>query len=85
MNRHERNKRIVVWRGHTPDGHSLIIEREPTGHWTSTVAAAIRSRNTSLETTIIEAAGPTTPRTWASNLAATLALRSDSANGLTRR
>ena len=72
MNRSLQPKRTLIWRGETPDGYSLIIEREATGHWTAIVAAALRSRNTSLEAAINEVAGPTAPRAWATTLAAAL-------------
>lgn len=66
--------RTIVWRGQTPDGYSLLIERESTGHWTAaTVASAVRSRSTSLEIALTEAVGPTTPHAWARNLADRLA------------
>ena len=83
MNGRHQATRTIVWRGQTPDGYSLLIERESTGHWTATVAAAVRSRSTSLEIALIEAAGPKTPRAWARNLADRLAPEG-SDSGLTR-
>jgi hypothetical protein len=51
-----------IWHGQTPDGYSLVIDRDERGQWVATVAAVSRSRSVSLETALLEAAGSSAPR-----------------------
>jgi hypothetical protein len=65
-----------IWLGQTPDGYSLVIERDERGQWVATVAGVSRSRSGSLETALLEAAGSSAPREWAERLAAAIVARS---------
>jgi hypothetical protein len=65
-----------IWHGQTPDGYSLVIDRDERGQWVATVAAVSRSRSVSLETALLEAAGSSAPREWAERLAAAIVARS---------
>lgn len=66
---------VRVWQGATPDGHSLVVERDDRGPWVVTAAAVSRSRNASLEAALLEAGGHAVPRAWAARLAATVMAR----------
>ena len=46
-----------IWQGWTPDGYSLLVERDERGRWVATVEGVSRSRNASLEAALLEAAG----------------------------
>ena len=59
----------------TPDGYALLVEHDENGCWIVTVASVSRSRNTSLETALLEAGGSSVPRSWAASLAAAIAAR----------
>ena len=65
-----------IWQGTTPDGYSLLVERDEQGEWVATVASVSRSRNVLLEAAILEAAGSSAPRRWAEQLAAAIVAHS---------
>ena len=65
-----------IWQGTTPDGYSLLVERDEQEEWVATVASVSRSRNLSLEAAILEAAGSSAPRRWAEQLAAAIVAHS---------
>jgi hypothetical protein len=65
-----------IWRGQTPEGYSLVVERDERGRWVATVAAVSCSRNASLEAVLLEAAGSAAPRRWAKLLSAAIMARS---------
>jgi len=65
-----------IWQGTTPDGYSLLVERDERDGWVATVASVSRSRNLSLEAAIVEAAGSSAPRRWAEQLAAAIVAQS---------
>jgi hypothetical protein len=58
-----------IWQGATPDGYSILIERDARQRWVVTVAMASRSRSDSLETALLEAGGSSVSSRWASRLA----------------
>ena len=64
-----------IWEGKTPDGYSLLVERDERGRWVATVEGVSRSRNASLEAALLEAAGAPA-RTCAARLAAAIVARS---------
>jgi hypothetical protein len=64
-----------IWHTQTPEGYSLVVERDERDRWVATVAAVSRSRNASLEAALLEAAGSAAPRRWAELLAAAIAAR----------
>jgi hypothetical protein len=64
-----------VWQGTTPDGYVLLVERDENACWIVTVASVSRSRNTSLETALLEAGGSSVSQSWAARLAAAIAAR----------
>ena len=66
-----------ILEGRTPDGYSLLVERDERGRWVATVEGVSRSRNASLEAALLEAAGAPA-RTWAARLAAAIVARSAS-------
>jgi len=59
-----------IWEGRTPDGHSLVVERDGRRRWVVTVAGASRSRHETLETALVEAA--VVDPQWAARLATTI-------------
>ena len=61
-----------VWQGRTPDGFSLVVERDEEGRWVATVAEVSRSRNASLTAALEEAGGSSIPREWAERVAEAL-------------
>jgi hypothetical protein len=61
-----------VWQGTTPDGYTLVVERDDNGCWIVTVASVSRSRNTSLEIALLEAGGSSVSRSSAARLAAAI-------------
>ena len=63
---------VLIWKGTTPGGYPLVLERDERNRWIATVAAASRSRNYSLEAALLEAAGTSVSRQWATRLAATI-------------
>jgi hypothetical protein len=65
----------LVWRGTTPSGYSLVIERDDRNRWIATVAQASRSRNYSLHAALLEAGGAAIPRPWADRLVAAVIAR----------
>lgn len=67
---------VCIWQGMTPDGYSLVVERDRGGEWVATVASVSRSRSASLEAALVEAGGASVPRRWAAQLAAALVARS---------
>lgn len=73
---------IVIWTGTTPGGYPLVVERDERNRWVATVAAASRSRNYSLEAALLEAAGTSISRQWATRLAAMII--ADAATGVGR-
>jgi hypothetical protein len=64
-----------VWQGTTADGYALLVERDENACWIVTVASVSRSRNTSLETALLEAGGSSVSRSWAARLAAAISAR----------
>jgi hypothetical protein len=64
-----------ILEGRTPDGYSLLVERDERGRWVATVEGVSRSRNASLEAALLEAAG-VSARRWAAPLAAMIVARS---------
>lgn len=74
-----------VWQGTTPDGYALLVERDENGCWIVTVASVSRSRNASLETALLEAAGSSVSRSSAARLAAAISARLVAEMGSERR
>jgi len=66
-----------ILEGRTPDGYSLLVERDERGRWVATVEGVSRSRNASLEAALLEAAGAPA-RSWAARLATVIVARSGS-------
>ena len=60
------------WRGKTPDGHPLLVERDERQRWVVTVVDAVRSRGHSLEAALFEAGGASVSAAWASRVAAAI-------------
>jgi len=54
----------VVWRGTTPRGLPLVIERDTADHWIATVAGTMRSRNQSAAIAVAEASGLRARAPW---------------------
>jgi hypothetical protein len=69
------------WQGTTPDGYALLVERDENACRIVTVASVSRSRNTSLETALLEAGGSSVSRVLAARLAAAIARSSGGRHG----
>jgi hypothetical protein len=60
----------VVWRGSTPSGMDLVVERDTAdGRWVVTVAGCSRGRRPTLPDALYDAAGGTVGREWLDGLA----------------
>jgi hypothetical protein len=62
----------MVWRGTSPEGLLVEVERDASGRWVVTVAKAIRSRRHELDLALSEAAGLTIATAWLDELAETI-------------
>jgi hypothetical protein len=62
----------MVWRGRSPEGLWVEVDRDPAGHWVVTVSKAVRSRRYLLREALHEAAGPAVSLDWLDELARTL-------------
>lgn len=63
-------RQTTVWRGKTPDGFPIVLERDERERWTATVAGTMRSRHQSVAIAVAEAAGLRTHHQWVRRVAA---------------
>jgi hypothetical protein len=74
----------VVWRGRTPGGLPLTVEREgPPSRWTVTIVGAVRCRDSLLSAALATAVGLEPTSIWVRHITS-LILGLESNNGFSR-
>jgi hypothetical protein len=68
-------RQAIVWRGKTPDGLPIVVERDARERWTATVAGTMRSRHPSAAIAVAEATGLRTRHPWVLTIAALVVSR----------
>ena len=60
----------LVWRGTTPTGLGIVLERDTRDRWIATVAGTMRSRHLSAAIAVAEASGLRTRDPWVRTIVA---------------